>query len=76
MSNLSEIGGRIETSAPPAKPPPPTRPSRLLESIYHDIGLAAVAAGLEMPAETLDAEVGNAIKRGARYIHLMPRLKP
>ncbi len=76
MSNLSEIGGRAEPSAALAKPPPIRRPSRLMESIYHDIGLAAVAAGLEMPAESLDAEIGNAIKRGARYIHLMPRTKP
>jgi hypothetical protein len=76
MSNLSEIRARGETSSVSAKAPPVAPPSRLLAGIYRDIGLAAVAAGLDMPAETLEAEVGNAIKRGARYIRLMPRSKP
>jgi hypothetical protein len=75
MSNLSEDRGRVETPGLSAKAPPVARPSRLLQSIYRDIGLAAVAAGLEMPVDSLDAEVGNAIRRGARYIHLMPRSK-
>lgn len=58
---------------------PPTasggRTSRLLSGIYHDIGLAAVALGLEMPIDDLEPDVGEAVKRGARYIYLMPRTK-
>jgi hypothetical protein len=75
MSNISEIETRAETAFAAAKSSPPAPASRLLASIYRDIGLAAVACGLDMPAETLDADVGIAVKRGARYIHLMPRTK-
>jgi hypothetical protein len=48
-------------------------PSRLMMGIYRDIGLAAVAMGLEVRIEELEAEVVEAVKRGSRYIHLMPR---
>jgi hypothetical protein len=75
MSNFREAGGNVEAFPEPAKPPPTARPSRLLANIYHDIGLAAVAAVLETSPENLDADVVDAIKRGARYIHLMPRSK-
>ncbi len=50
-----------------------SRPSRLLAGIYRDIGLAAVAFGLELPIDDLDAEIVASVKRGARYIYLMPK---
>jgi hypothetical protein len=75
MSNISKIGSRVETSVQAGKAPPVAPASRLLASIYRDIGLAAVACGLDMPVDSLDADIGIAVKRGARYIHLMPRAK-
>ena len=61
----------------PAAPNGAARPSRLLAGIYHDIGMAAVALGLELPLESLDPAVHEAVRRGARYIYLMPkRLEP
>jgi len=74
MTQVSASAGRTgyELTAPPT--PPIARPSRLLLGIYHDIGLAAVALGLGLPVEELDSELGEAVKRGARYIHLMPRM--
>jgi hypothetical protein len=52
---------------------PTQRPSRLLAGIYHDIGMAAVAMSLELPAESLGPAEHEAVKRGARYIYLMPK---
>ncbi len=49
------------------------RPSRLMSGIYHDIGMAAVAISLELPFDTLDPAAHEAVKRGARYIYLMPK---
>ena len=49
------------------------RPSRLLSGIYHDIGMAAVANGLNLSLDSLDHEAHESVKRGARYIFLMPR---
>jgi len=57
----------------PAAPSGPARPSRLLASIYHDIGMAAVAVSLELPVDSLDPEAHEAVKRGNRYIFLMPK---
>ena len=64
----------------PARPPAPTsgaaaspRPSRLLAGIYHDIGMAAVAECLAIPLEKLEGEAHESVKRGSRYIFLMPR---
>ena len=57
---------------PPAAKTPP-RPSRLLAGIYRDIGLAAVAISLEIPVEGLEPEVHEAVRRGSRYIFLMPK---
>ncbi len=44
--------------------------SRLLSRLYRDIGLAAVAAELEVPPRELEPEVEEAVVRGAPY--LMP----
>jgi hypothetical protein len=57
-----------------AAPRPPTapRPSRLLAGIYHDIGMAAVAAGLKIDLSGIDADALQSVQRGTRYIHLMP----
>ena len=57
----------------PAAPNGAARPSRLLAGIYHDIGLAAVAIGLELPFESLEPAAHEAVRRGARYIFLMPK---
>jgi len=54
-------------------PAVPHRPSRLLAGIYHDIGLAAVAQGLDIDVTGLEPETVQAVSRGVRYIHLMPR---
>lgn len=53
--------------------PPTARPSRLLAGIYHDIGMAAVAMSLELVIESLEPEAHEAVRRGNRYIHLMPK---
>ncbi len=42
--------------------------SRLLSRLYHDIGLAAVAAEFELPVAQFDPELGEAVERGARYL--------
>ena len=63
-------------AAPIALPPAPRsamRPSRLLAGIYHDIGMAAVALGLELAIDSLEPEAHEAVRRGNRYIHLMPK---
>jgi hypothetical protein len=52
--------------------PAAPRPSRLLAGIYHDIGMAAVAAGLSLDLSGIDADALQSVQRGARYIHLMP----
>jgi hypothetical protein len=57
----------------PASPKGAARPSRLLTAIYHDIGMAAVAMSLDLTIETLDPDVHEAVKRGNRYIYLMPK---
>ena len=57
----------------PSAPQGAARPSRLLSAIYHDIGMAAVAVGLELAPETLEPEAHEAVKRGSRYIYLMPK---
>ena len=51
----------------------PMRARRLLERIYRDVGLAAVARELELSADDLEPELSEAVKRGARYIYLMPK---
>jgi hypothetical protein len=49
------------------------RPVPFMDRIYREIGLAVVAAALEIPTSDLDLEHGAAIKRGA--CHLFGRLK-
>jgi hypothetical protein len=41
--------------------------------IYRDVGLAAVAHELDLSADDLEPELSEAVKRGARYIYLMPK---
>ncbi len=74
MSLLAEK--QISSSDSPVGALSPPRPSRLLAGIYRDIGLAAVAFGLELPIESLDPDVIASVKRGARYIYLMPKGLP
>ena len=52
---------------------PPAGTSRLLQGIYRDIGMAAVALGLEITVEGLDRDSTEAVRRGSRYLDLMPR---
>jgi hypothetical protein len=51
------------------------RPSSLLARFYSDAGLAAVANALEIPAGDLDVELAESIRRGARYLFLMPKTR-
>ena len=60
------------TQAAATRTPAAPRPSRLLVGIYHDIGMAAVAQGLAIDVAALDEDVLQSVRRGARYIHLMP----
>ena len=64
-----------QTYTPPVGLPPrgAARPSRLLAGIYHDIGMAAVAMSLELAIDSLEPETHEAVRRGNRYIHLMPK---
>lgn len=59
-----------------AAPAGAARPSRLMAGIYHDIGMAAVAMCLDLPVETLEPAAHESVKRGARYIYLMPKREP
>lgn len=49
------------------------RPSRLLARIYRDIGLAAVVSELGLPTDDFEPELSESVKRGARYIYLLPK---
>ena len=49
------------------------RPIRLMARIYRDIGLATVATELALPTDDFEPELSEAVKRGARYIYLMPK---
>jgi hypothetical protein len=42
--------------------------SRLLSRLYRDVGLAAVAAELRLPARAMDLETAFAIERGAALL--------
>ena len=59
----------------PASPPTieaPAGRSKLLQRIYHDVGLAAVAIELDLLKEDLGEEMEDAIERGARFIAPRP----
>ena len=60
----------------PSAPQGAQRPSRLLTGIYHDIGMAAVALGLDLPLEGLEPAAHESVRRGNRYIYLMPKREP
>jgi hypothetical protein len=51
------------------------RPCGLLARFYSDAGLAAVANALEISAGELDVELAEAIRRGARYLLLTPKIR-
>ena len=73
MTHAPGHEGRDDNAASRPVSMSPTKPSRLLSGIYRDIGLAAVASGLEIQMDQLAPEICEAVKRGSRYIHLMPR---
>ena len=49
--------------------------TRLLSRLYRDIGLAAVAAELQLPAQEFVLEVGESIERGSRYLPTKPAVR-
>ena len=55
------------TAIPDAVEAPAGR-SRLLSRLYRDIGLAAVAAELEIGSVGLEPELEDSIERGSRYL--------
>ncbi|HXT06015.1 MAG TPA: hypothetical protein VN715_03640 [Roseiarcus sp.] len=73
MTRLSQSQTHTPRVGPPPARPSAQRPSQLLAGIYHDIGMAAVALGLELAMDSLEPEAHEAVRRGNRYIHLMPR---
>ncbi|THD47182.1 MAG: hypothetical protein E7774_05450 [Bradyrhizobium sp.] len=46
----------------------PAGRSRLLSRLYRDVGLAAIAAELNLPAAAFEAEISEAVERGLRYL--------
>ena len=69
MANTSDMAGPSGTTAKIES----ARPSRLMARIYRDIGLAAVASELALLTDDLEPELIEAVKRGSRYLYLMPR---
>ena len=65
----------LETTEPRVSEinPRVARPSRLMARIYRDIGLAAVAGELGLPTAEFEPELSEAVKRGERYLYLMPK---
>jgi hypothetical protein len=57
--NVAAIAERIEVRA---------GRSPLLSRLYHEVGLAAVAAEFKLPVEPFEPELAEAIERGARYL--------
>jgi hypothetical protein len=49
------------------------RTGLLKARVCRDVGLAAVATALEIAPGELTHELADAIKRGARYLFLMPK---
>jgi hypothetical protein len=68
MANSSNTAGPFGPTAKAEL----TRPSRLMARIYRDIGLAAVASELALLVDDLEPELIEAVKRGSRYLYLMP----
>lgn len=68
-SSAGEAGSGLSNISPPLTSS--AQRGSLTFRIYRDIGLAAVASELEMPATGLEPELSDAVKRGARYIDLM-----
>jgi hypothetical protein len=59
---------RQDLSAAPDVVEVPAGRSRLLSRLYRDVGLAAVAAELDLPATAFEPELGQSVERGARYL--------
>jgi hypothetical protein len=59
---------RQDLSATPDIVEAPAGRSRLLSRLYRDVGLAAVAAELNLPAAAFEPDVGEAVERGSRYL--------
>jgi hypothetical protein len=63
---------RHDFSAIPDAIEAPAGRSRLLSRLYHDIGLAAVAAELKLLDKGLERELEESIDRGSRYLAPAP----
>ena len=50
----------------------PAGRSRLLSRLYRDIGLAAVAAELDLSSAQFESQLQSSIERGARYLAPIP----
>jgi len=59
---------RQDPTAAPAILETPAGESRLLSRLYREVGLASVAAELELAPADLGAGVDEAVQRGARYL--------
>ena len=72
MSVPADIADKLEAlKQPPSEPSAIAQragSSRLLSRLYRDVGLAAVAAELQLPARGMDFETASAIERGAALL--------
>jgi hypothetical protein len=72
MGQLAAVKNR-QGFRPASGPTTEQRPRRGRARIYRDVGLAAVAAALEIPTTDLEPELSRPIKRGARFLFLMAK---
>jgi hypothetical protein len=71
MGHLTSAGKRQDLLPTLERTTERLLPSRAMEGIYREIGLAIVASALKIPINDLDPEVGEAVRRGARYVLIM-----
>jgi len=65
---MSSVLSNEDIPVDPSSVEKPAGKSRLLSRLYRDIGLAAVAAELELPARSLSPELAEAVERGASML--------
>jgi hypothetical protein len=65
---------RDDFDAIPEAPGPRESGGSVLARIYHDIGLAAVAKALNLPAGDFDPDMNQSLERGRFY--LLPTVPP
>ena len=72
MGQLAAVENR-QGFLPTSGPTTEQLPRRGRARIHRDVGLAAVAAALEIPTTDLEPELSQAIRRGARVLFLMSK---